>query len=120
MFKIRRFPFDRTGQASSVTADHGSNWPVIYLINGADDIYIGETTSFERRFREHLALPSQKRIQGTAAGGAAPAASPGPAGHTTRRTAFRRTAFPTMRPRSGASLSMSVNSTCREYRRDGS
>ena len=54
MFTIRQFPFDKTGQASSVTADHGSNWPVIYLINGADDIYIGETTSFELRFREHL------------------------------------------------------------------
>ena len=54
MFTIRQFPFDKTGQASSAMADHGSNWPVIYLINSATDIYIGETTSFERRFREHL------------------------------------------------------------------
>lgn len=54
MFTIQQFPFDKTGQALSVTADRGSNWPVIYLINSNTDIYIGETTSFERRFREHL------------------------------------------------------------------
>lgn len=54
MFTIRQFPFDKSGQASSVLVDHGSNWPVIYLINSDTDIYIGETTSFERRFREHL------------------------------------------------------------------
>ena len=63
MFTIRQFPFDKTGQASSVTADRGSNWPVIYLINSADDIYIGETTSFERRFREHL-RNRKKRFSG--------------------------------------------------------
>ena len=54
MYTIRQFPFDKTGQAMSATAEHGSNWPVIYLINSTTDIYIGETTSFERRFREHL------------------------------------------------------------------
>lgn len=63
MFTIQRFPFDKTGQALSVTADRGSNWPVIYLINSVDDIYIGETTSFERRFREHL-RNRKKRFSG--------------------------------------------------------
>ena len=54
MFTIRQFPFDKSGQASSVRSERGSNWPVVYLINSDTDIYIGETTSFERRFREHL------------------------------------------------------------------
>lgn len=54
MFTIRPFPFDKNGQAISAQTDGGSNWPVIYLINSNSDIYIGETTSFERRFREHL------------------------------------------------------------------
>ena len=54
MFTIQQFPFTRAGQASAAVAPHGSNWPVIYLINNRTDIYIGETTSFERRFQEHL------------------------------------------------------------------
>ena len=54
MFTIRPFPFDKNGQALSAQTESGSNWPVIYLINSTTDIYIGETTSFERRFREHL------------------------------------------------------------------
>ena len=54
MFTIRQFPFTPSGQASSADAEGGSNWPVIYLINNDTDLYIGETTSFERRFREHL------------------------------------------------------------------
>jgi len=54
MFTIQQFPFSTGGQVSSAGAPGGSNWPVIYLINNDTDIYIGETTSFERRFREHL------------------------------------------------------------------
>lgn len=63
MFTIRQFPFDKNGQASSVHVDGGSNWPVIYLINSDTDIYVGETTSFERRFREHLSN-NRKRFAG--------------------------------------------------------
>lgn len=54
MFTIRQFPFDVGGQASAALAEGGSDWPVIYLINGKDELYVGETTSFERRFQEHL------------------------------------------------------------------
>jgi len=54
MFTIRQFPFDSVGQTLSAGIDGGCNWPVIYLINNDTDIYIGETTSFERRFAEHL------------------------------------------------------------------
>lgn len=54
MFTIRQFPFDAGGQASSALAECGSNWPVIYLINSDSDIYVGETSSFERSFSEHL------------------------------------------------------------------
>lgn len=54
MFTIRQFPFNDCGQASSVLTEGGNNWPVVYLISNDTDIFIGETTSFGERFREHL------------------------------------------------------------------
>ncbi|MEG0328964.1 MAG: DNA/RNA helicase domain-containing protein [Longicatena sp.] len=32
---------------------HGKNWPVVYILNSDQEAYIGETSSFARRLKEH-------------------------------------------------------------------
>ena len=52
---IKSFEFTNAGilQADKETKCH--NWPVVYLINGNNKIYIGETSNFIERFKQHLA-----------------------------------------------------------------
>lgn len=40
-----------------------SNWPVVYMIHNKDKMYIGETTSFERRFSQHIADKSKSYLK---------------------------------------------------------
>lgn len=33
---------------------HAKNWPIVYILNGEKEAYIGELANFERRLKEHL------------------------------------------------------------------
>ncbi len=48
-------PLINTGSSQELS-DHvmGTNWPVVYLIHGKDEIYIGETNSATGRMEQHL------------------------------------------------------------------
>lgn len=51
--KIQSYSFTDNGKAEIIKNKLGTNWPVVYLIHNQNDIYIGETTSLERRFVQH-------------------------------------------------------------------
>ena len=62
--RIEKLPFDR--DALGVWAYErveNSNWPVVYTINGANDIYVGETSNAAMRFSNHLATPSKQHLR---------------------------------------------------------
>lgn len=40
------------------------NWPVVYTLNGAGKIYVGESLNVAARFRQHLASPHRSRLTG--------------------------------------------------------
>ncbi len=63
-FRIEKLPFDRDvlGVWASERVEN-SNWPVVYTINGADDIYVGETSNAAMRFSNHLATPSKQHLR---------------------------------------------------------
>lgn len=63
-FRIENLPFDRDvlGVWASERVEN-SNWPVVYTINGADDIYVGETSNAAMRFSNHLATPSKQHLR---------------------------------------------------------
>ena len=54
--EIREFSFSDDG-ATDVKTDANSrlhNWPVVYIINNDERLYVGETTDFLSRTRQHL------------------------------------------------------------------
>lgn len=61
-FNIHTFSFDSAGLQQASEVKNATNWPVVYLINNANVLYVGETTSFERRFSQHLQSKEKKNI----------------------------------------------------------
>ncbi|MDQ0614415.1 DUF2075 family protein [Microbacterium sp. W4I4] len=65
-FSIQRIPFDRAevdGWARD--NDQHTNWPVVYVLDSTgrqQKLYVGETTSTQKRMRQHLA--SSKKHEG--------------------------------------------------------
>jgi DUF2075 family protein len=59
-FEVWPIPF----VASEFGAAHGrdvrrNNWPIVYTINGANEIYIGESVNGDTRMLQHLANPAR-------------------------------------------------------------
>lgn len=54
-FRIEQLPFDR-GALSTWRLEGGrfSNWPVVYTISSANEVYVGETLNATARMRQHL------------------------------------------------------------------
>lgn len=46
-------PFPPSAQQSLLLEPWGENWPVVYLLTGEDDLYVGETSSAVRRMIQH-------------------------------------------------------------------
>jgi DUF2075 family protein/predicted GIY-YIG superfamily endonuclease len=62
-FKIEKLPFDR--EIIGIWAreqNKNSNWPVVYTLNGANEIYVGETSNAAMRFTSHLNSTSKKHL----------------------------------------------------------
>jgi len=63
-FNIERLPFDK--DAVTVWADADSlhkNWPVVYTIEGSDEIYVGESTNVANRMFQHLAVEERQHLK---------------------------------------------------------
>ncbi len=62
-FNIQRLPFRRdTVDAWAREDAHHTNWPVVYVIDGAQRskrLYVGETTRAQKRMRQHLDGPKR-------------------------------------------------------------
>jgi uncharacterized protein len=41
---------------------HYRNWPVVYALDGSDEIYVGESLNVATRFRQHLASSKKERL----------------------------------------------------------
>src|SRR3989338_9511653 len=53
MSDIQTFPFDQTGFADVKKFPLGRDWPVVYIIENGNEVYIGETTSAHNRSKQH-------------------------------------------------------------------
>jgi DUF2075 family protein len=40
-----------------------TNWPVVYVLNGTREVYVGESRNFVGRMRQHLASPAKKSLE---------------------------------------------------------
>ena len=52
--ELKTFDFDQSGCDLAGMTQRGKNWPVVYLIHNKNEMYVGETNSFQNRFRQHL------------------------------------------------------------------
>lgn len=53
--KYKRFSFDADGaEKIKTTLDKGQNWPVVYILNGDKEAYVGETNNAYKRMGQHL------------------------------------------------------------------
>lgn len=58
--KYKHFTFDGYGVENiKLNLDKGQNWPVVYILSGSDEAYVGETSNAYKRMCQHL--DNQKR-----------------------------------------------------------
>ena len=60
---IRHFRFQE--KAIDRADEHLANWPVVYVIDGnrrPKKVYVGETTSAQKRIRQHLRNPQKRAL----------------------------------------------------------
>ncbi|WP_350348912.1 DNA/RNA helicase domain-containing protein [Agromyces sp. G08B096] len=61
-FRIEHLPFNKATLRDWALPDgRHSNWPVVYAINGRNQVYIGETLNAVVRMRQHLDSPSKQQ-----------------------------------------------------------
>lgn len=54
--KIEQYPFDKNGiNYMKQNSLHGEDWPVVYILNGEKEAYVGETQSAYDIMNQHLA-----------------------------------------------------------------
>ena len=62
-FEFRDLSFDRSSVADWALLDgKHKNWPVVYTINNAKELYVGETTSASTRMVQHLRNEERRRL----------------------------------------------------------
>ncbi len=64
-FRIERGPFAvRQIEAWAQLDPRFRNWPVVYALDGDDQIYVGESLNVANRFRQHLSSPEKGQLKG--------------------------------------------------------
>lgn len=64
-FEIQRFGFDRSSVETMPSLDPRlANWPVVYLLDDARRIYVGESVVAANRMRQHLDSASKQGLRG--------------------------------------------------------
>lgn len=63
MAEIESFPFDESGVEKIRKYKYGSDWPVVYIIEGGRELYIGETVRGYVRTKKHLENPKRKNLK---------------------------------------------------------
>ena len=60
--KIKQFPFDANGINTIKGSNKGKDWPVVYILSGEKEAYIGETQNAYNRMKQHLENPERKNL----------------------------------------------------------
>ncbi len=63
MAKIDTFPFQKEKFDHLRTYHYGLNWPVVYILQGESEIYIGETTNLYSRSKQHSENQDRVRLE---------------------------------------------------------
>lgn len=61
--EIKNFEFNVLGTEQIKNLKYGTNWPVVYILNGKKEAYVGETTSAYKRMQQHSKNKARKTIE---------------------------------------------------------
>ena len=59
---IETYEFSEEGREALKSGPKGTNWPVVYIISGDREAYIGETCSMSTRMGQHLANEERRKL----------------------------------------------------------
>ncbi len=62
MVKVDTFPFQKEKFEHLKKYHYGLNWPVVYILQGESEIYIGETTNLYSRSKQHSENQDRMRL----------------------------------------------------------
>jgi len=62
MSEIRTYPFNREGIESIRKYKYGRSWPVVYILEGDKELYVGESISAYARAKQHLDNEQKRRL----------------------------------------------------------
>ncbi|MCC7304218.1 hypothetical protein IT418_02285 [bacterium] len=62
MYEIKEFQYKKSALDHLRTYKHGLNWPIVYILNGGKEVYIGESTSAYKRANQHLEKPQKAKL----------------------------------------------------------
>jgi len=62
MATINAVKFDDDAPEELTQIEYGNDWPVVYVISGKDEAYVGETVNAAIRASQHLANPERRRL----------------------------------------------------------
>ena len=63
MAQIETFEFSPSGFEKIHEYHYGRDWPIVYLLETAGEAYVGETTNFYSRSRQHYENDERKRLK---------------------------------------------------------
>lgn len=62
MALIQKVDFNKNAPSIMKKIKYGENWPVVYLINNKDEMYVGETVNVSVRTSQHLKNPDRQKL----------------------------------------------------------
>lgn len=60
--KIVQYDFNDIGFEKIRSLSYGMNWPIVYILNGDKEVYIGETANAYQRMKQHKRNPVRKKL----------------------------------------------------------
>lgn len=60
--KIVKYNFDDIGIEKIRSLSYGMNWPIVYILNGDKEVYVGETANAYQRMKQHKRNPIRKKL----------------------------------------------------------
>lgn len=62
MSEISTLEFNERTPDTLKTKKYGTNWPVVYIINNNEEVYVGETTDVSMRAKQHLSKAERRNL----------------------------------------------------------
>ncbi len=60
---VESFEYDKSKLHKVKMSTYGNNWPVVYILEGDKEAYVGETTDVYKRSNQHMKRPERSKLK---------------------------------------------------------